>query len=608
MGDNPFTDVPDMLQETGPDNRSNLLLRTEVRTDIDLNQSKVDFDYRKEIDRMAADATKGSQLGIDSMLPDDMLGGEGLVDVDLLLLQQAERHIKDKEYALALAKLDAFLAKKFQHPEALYLRALCLASQEEADAARALAQQISARRALAPLLSKTRMPPLSRALQERVEALRLRIQTNARNKILILFLTVKHDVLFKSVSELHRLDPDSTDYTFCAAVLLQEMSRFVEAIDVIDDCAREHQGKLPPALEGLRKHLERQQVFRLLLPAIQSLKHADYSGARKALGAIDVRFAAVRDVQLFQAYARKLDGGGFLGFLGRRRGLAEVRPDGTYADRDRLQGLLVQDEIIKAKSFLGSNKIDDAEKVLKQARLYAPDYGFTCFLLAGCIFRRTFDLLTTGKIGDFQAAFAEMVFCQQLLKTAAEDPELTSVKELAAQVDILAKIIHEIDIGQRQRREDVRKVNAVISEFKAIMDMVKQGIANEKVFADVRSRLSRLRDQTVRTIKDVKDKEGRQALEQLIEIMGKHLDTMVQMKKDKGVIDQQMEIYAATMKLIPERGFTSRSAVQAFKGTVDRSYSQLQTAKRQVGAAEARKVLEQLEERYNQIRTKLDSL
>lgn len=596
-----FSNSSSLIQEIPPDNRGELIHRGEVDPEIDLGQSKADFDYRGEIERMNKEAAReGSQINID-----DFPLKHSLVidreDVDLALLQDAEKLIAAGKYDQALKKLDTFLSEKPGHPEATYLRALCLVSRKDGNA-KSLSPQIRALQALKPLFPGA-ATPVPEALKDRVAVLRRRILMQARLKTLFLFIR-KQESLYGEVDELRKLDPECPDYAFFTAVLLKEGERIEDAVEVIETCVRANGGKVPKTLSTLRTSLETQCVYRALQPAIRLLKSHDYSGARKILARAAPRLYEARDFQLFSIYTRKISGGA-IGLLGRRRGLAQVKPAGDYADRDRVLGLLVREEITAAKAKMKAGKFAQAEEILKTARGFAPDYGFACYLLTACVYRRIAEDFIAYRTKDFKKAVLDLSACRQLLKTAADDPELASVKKLSDQVETLIRVMTDVERRLSRHRDEARRINEVIGEFKAVVDKANKGLNGPAAHGEIRDRLGQLKVRVSRVLGETESDKGKKALDDLAGHIDRNLATLATMNHDSVIVDKQVQFFRSMMGMVPDGGFRDRSALSRFRSTVETGLREAESAGQKVESAGARKALKQLEGKYREILDKI---
>jgi hypothetical protein len=269
--------------------------------------------------------------------------------------------------------------------------------------------------------------------------------------------------------------------------------------------------------------------------------------------------------------------------------------------------MIVREEIDLARQHLNKEKSQEAEAPLNKALQYMPDNPFASYLKAGCTVERIGSMLVGGKLRSFDDAIKDLEACRMLLKTARGDLDIKGVDELAEQVEILIRFIGDIDQHVKSRREDVRKVNALIEAFVAIMEEAKKGIDSRKMLLDIHKRLGTVERDIAKALKEVKDDEGHKVLQDLAGAVENNMAAVDSLKRDveNPVVEKHATEFRATMQTIPSGGFTSHATLMGFAARVNRNWQAVTAAKRQVKTAGAMKKLEQIEGEYQKIIKKI---
>ena len=528
-----FANAPGMLREPGSGAGS--LRDLPTLGDVDLGSAS--FDYRKEIEKMASEAKGGggSRIHLDLNLPPVLTGlvSADALDIDAILLQQARQHVSKREFVAALEKLDQFVRKQPRHPEACYLRAVCILNID--NALESLDEEIAALEALLPLGGA----PLGRELAERVEMLKAAIRRKVFGEFPIHLLARERQELFADVERLLTLDPQGAIYHAFKAIILAEAGALPTAYDCVEAGIAVAGRTVPPLLGGLRASLLQQLLRGAFAPAIQHYKRGDYDRARKAVSRVDERFASTREHEIFSAHLKKLGGTGFLGLSFGRKKTVDLAVDGAVHDRERLYALIVAEEMDAANAYLRIGNFAEAEGALREALRYAPDYPMACYLSAGCRFRRLHDRLTTGSGTDIDTAIAELHSCARLTEIGRRDPEISGAESLMRQIRGMSSFFEQMKSEMQQRQAEVRKVNSAIQEFVSIMDLAKRGIDSVQTFESILRRMTALKT-SLRPLRDeVTDKDGKEALRQLEGAVERNLEDLRRMNDD--IAEQKKE-------------------------------------------------------------------
>jgi tetratricopeptide (TPR) repeat protein len=589
-------DGPSMLKDTSSDIGHRLLSTMNVPTKVVIDQPKVEFDCRKEIEKMTADPKKGDTLAIQDLLPADLISAD-MVDVSILLLSQARQHIEKGEFADALKKLDEFLAQHAGHPEATYLWGLCHLSLD--GHVHSFDAQFRVLRAIGALRSVR----TNRALTDHIDKLVARIRVQVRGKFLIQFLLVDHAALLKHLLEFRDLDPDCEEYTFFAAMMLLEQEKIEEAYECVEAWTRAARGRAPTLLAGLKSHLESRLLQNSLRPVFQQMKRQDYSGARRRMAAVDARLKAHHDYQLLDAYLQKLEGGGFFSrLLWRGKAMAEVPVTGSLADRIRLQDLIIREEIELAQKHMQEGNAQGAEAAVNKALGFMPDNPYASYLKAGHRVSRVGAMFVGGKLRDFDEAQNDLTGCRALLEKAQVDPDIKGVPQLAQQIDALSHVMGEIQRQIELQREEVRKVNTVIESFMAIMEKAKKGIDSPEMLLDIHRHMSAVRQQVAQVRNQVKIEESRATLQSLAEVIDRNLAALDSMKhaveeqqRDLSAIEEAGKRFKEIMDSV-KNGIGSVTQLEQIESALTKLQADIPRYRQRTRSDAAHKNLDQLDE------------
>ncbi|MBN2202412.1 hypothetical protein JW777_10690 [bacterium] len=594
--ENKFVDAPELLSVSTPIPKieGGLVLKGPV---IDPCKTKLDgFDVQAEINKMADSAKTDDSLRLGEILPDDtLLTAGGLIDVDFALLQEAKAHIQKKEYLPASQKLDAYLAKKKGHPEALYLKALCILYTDKPIGT--LNNQISALR----ILSSIDPARTGKPLDDLIAALKTRACGQVYLKFPILMM-ISANILFTQLTELMQLDPQRAEYYAFKAIVLRGQRNVPAAYECVLEGIRIAGDRVPPILTGLKNDLESQLLYLALQPAIQHFKKEEFGKSLKALGKADDRFKGTVEYTLFDAYLRQFSAGGLLGRLGGSKKIADVKMGGSLDERKKLQSLIVRDEILVAQQHMNRGNFAGAEQVLMSALQVTPDYVFLCFLLAACRFRQFNDAFQKQRLPDIDTILSELEKTRQFAKLATADADQPVPAQLLAQVEQAIGFFTGLRSAILKRQEEIGRVNAIIKEFVSIMERAKKGIDSPQVLEELFKRMKEVKKQVTQAKPKMALDESKKTLLQLDQAVDRNLKALQSLskviedqKKDVVVINGATERFKSIMERA-KGGIDSESKLEGITEDLRKLKRDIPAMNRKLITDGARKNLDQLEQ------------
>ncbi|MBN1894609.1 tetratricopeptide repeat protein [bacterium] len=559
----------------------------------DVSKVKIGFDYQDEIKKMG-DSAKQDVIRIEEILPQTSLKTTtGLIDVDITLLQQARGHVQKREYSEALNKLEAYLAKQPRHPEALYLKALCLLNTDKR--LETLDAQIKALDTLAQIGDGS----AEKALADLVVMLKTKICGQLYIKFPIL-MVINADRLLSQISEMMRLDPQRPEYYAFKAIILMERQKVPEAYDSVQEGIRIAGNNVPPILKGLKANLESEMLNLAFRPAILLFKKGEYDKSRKTLGKIEDRFKGTPEYRLFDAYLKKFSGS-FLK-LGSRKKISDVRMDGAQEDRNRLQFLIARDEIALSQKHMGLGDYVGAERILVSALQFVPDFPYVCFLIAGCRFRLFNAAFAKHKLPDIDTILSELERTRHFAQLAIADSGQPAPAQLLNQIEQAIHFFDSIRAAMKKRQEEISKVNKVIQEFVAIMEKAKKGIDSIALFEELFNRMKEVKKQVEKTKTAVSGQDSKATLDQLGKAVDRNLEvlqtlnkTIGDQKNDAKIINEAGGRFKAIMDGV-KGGISTESQLDTFTSDLKKLKKDLPSFKRKVITDAARKNLTGLEE------------
>ncbi len=591
-----FVEAPELMKVSTkvPEFKEGFVLKGPV---IDPSKAKMNgFDVQAELNKMAASAKSDESLRLGEILPDDAFRQVGgLIDVDIALLQQAKAHIQKKEYQEAVQKLDAYLAKKPAHPEALYLKALCILNSDSPIGT--LSTQITALRILASIDGAHTGKPLADLIAM--------LKTKACGQVYVKFpilMLLSANMLFNQLSELMQLDPSRAEYYAFKAILLMGQRNPAAAYECVLEGIRVAGHNVPSILNGLKNDLESQLLYMALHPAIEHFKKEEFGRALRALGKVDDRYKGTTEARLFEAYLRQFSTGGLLGRLGSSKKISEVKMAGSPADREKLQSLIVRDEVQVAQQHMNQGDFTGAERILFTALRYVPEYPFLSFLTAACRFRQFNDAFQNQRLPDIDTVLSELDTTRQFARQAAADPGQPVPAQLLAQVEQAIHFFQSIRSMLIKRQEETRRVNTIITEFVSIMERAKQGIDSPQVFEELLKRLKEVKKQATRALTDITGDDSKATLAQLDKAVDRNLEALQSLSKiiedqknDAAVIQQAGERFKAIMERA-KSGIDSETKLEEITEDLRKLKREIPALNRKLITDVARKNLDQLEE------------
>lgn len=599
-----FVDAPSLLKEA---KQERLIIDDKPKiVPIDLSKVKSEFDFQEEIKKVAANASQDN-LKLSEILPETTLRTSGLIDTDIILLQQARGHIEKREFAEAINKLETFLAKQANHPEALYLKALCLINSDSK--MESIDAQINALSTLS-IINGTK---IEKALADLIINLKKRITGQVYVKFPFLFLLNNKNIL-GNISSLLQYDPYCPDYYAFKAIVLNMGQKFFEAYACIEEGIRVSGNVVSSLLTGLKKSTEDQMLYSAMVPAIHQFKSKQFEKAKKELLKVDDRIKVMEEFQLLEKYLKKITGGGFLGMFGGRKKIEDVKMDGTKEEKEKLQSLIVRDELNISQAAIKNQDFASAELILYAAYPFAPDLPILCFLLAGCRFRLFNDRLFTGRIGNIDNGIKELNETRKFAQIAADNNPNNEAKLLLQQIDQITGFIDQLKEQLRKRQEETAKVNELINEFVDIMSGAKKGIDSLQTFEALFSRMQKLKAATTKAMSAVSIADSKKTLNDLnsaIDINLEQLESISaaieKQKKELEPVNKLSARFTAIMDGI-KGGIQSEDQLNKIESELNGIKRDINTCKAKLSSDVVKNNLKQLEEVVDKSLGQLDQV
>ena len=576
--------------------------------EFDLGQDKLDFDYKAQMEAMAAAAKaetekKTAGIEIDGFIPDIKLTTaevlEKLSPVDKLL-QEAKVHIEKKAFKQALPPIQGILSIEETHAEALYLKALCLMNiDNEEKNIKTFQPQIDALRAL-QLLKENR---LDVQLETRAQALRIKIRSQAHIKLLMQSLVVAHKFIEQPLTQLISLDPEFSFYYYFHAIIQMETNRIREAYQSVQTGLKLAKGDERRHLEPLALEIGRRLTSLLLDPAIMFFRKGDYARALKTLSNIEAPFRSMKEAVLFESYLKQLNRGGVLGVFGKKKQVNDVKMGGTAQERDALQSLFVKQEITAALILLRRNQLNEAETVLIKALSLAPDYTFIHFLIGVCKHKKGGIRLITRRLGDISETISDLQTARSHVKIALNNPGLREAPALDRELEHMIGFFRSIQQEMEKHRKEVQEVNGAIKEFVAVMNIAKDGqIASIEQFDEIYSRMQKLKTQCAGIAPRLLYPDNKKAMDDLQKAISKNMDVLQSLKDNIQKQKIEMETvkkgwdkFNKTMKSI-EGGIKSSGQVIQIKKELQALQKEIPSLRRNVSTNQSIEALKKLED------------
>ena len=576
--------------------------------EFDLGQDKTDFDYKAQMEAMAAAAKaetekKTTGIEIDGFIPDIKFATaevlEKLSPVDKLL-QEAKIHIEKKAFRQALQPIQKILTIENKHIEALYYKSLCIMNiDNEEKNIKTFQPQLDAFEALQPLQEAK----LDVQMETRMQALRIKIRSQAHIKLLMQSLVVAHKFIEQPLIRLIALDPEFSFYYYFHAIIQMETNRIREAYDSIQTGMKLAKGDERRNLEPLALEIGRRLTALLLDPAIAHFRKGDYAKALKALSNIQMPFRSAKEAVLFESYLKQLSRGGVLGVFGKKKQATDVKMGGTVQERDSLQSLFVKQEITAALILLRRNQLNEAETVLYKGLSLAPDYTFIHFLIGVCKHKKGGIRLVTGRLGNIGDTISDLQTARSHVKTALNNPGLREAPALDRELEHMIGFFKSIQQEMEKHRKEVQEVNGSIKEFVAVMNIAKDGqIASIEQFDEIYSRMQKLKASCAGIAPGLLYPDNKKAMDDLQKAINKNMDVLQSLKdniqkqqKEMETVKKGWDRFNKTMKSI-EGGIKSSGQVTRIKDELQALQKEIPSLHRNVETDQSVEALKKLED------------
>jgi len=428
------------------------------------------------------------------------------------LLFQARQLVEKKDYLGALEVLARLLKEAPGHPEGLYLKALCYYHLNRDEEALETLQPLNA-------------ASLERRIADNVNQLRSSISL----KMITLFLELMKEKQYSRAEKLLQryveLDPGRTLYYAMLATLLMGQERLREARDIIivgmESCNR---GEIP-LLDILRREIGKRYLAQAMQPALRLYKKKQYSEAKAALIRLEPDLKRLPVYVIFFRYLSALGGGGIFSRFRSPRDTNEVIPSGKHEDVESFHFFLVRAELDAAQKYISEEKFQLAEDTLGDAVDYAPHFPFINYLYGACIFNRVNAQAGSGQRPDLDTMLADMEEAAFHARLGLGDREIAGAPKLVELIENVLKMLREV-------KEEAKLINAVIDEFKQIMDSAEGGVTSIAQLDNILAHFKSLKARTREITGKVKSKQGKDALTQLSQAINRNLDQAESEKKE----------------------------------------------------------------------------
>jgi tetratricopeptide (TPR) repeat protein len=567
--------------------------------DVKIQVDKPGTDFLSDVQglvekqKQQADEKPGLRLDMEIKVEDLLGPGEKY-------LRQAKELMDKQRFEEAIRPLDRALAEVPGLHEAAYLKALCLAALQRFEVALG---------ALAPLRKARLSPKLATRVRVLGEELQARLIPVILLENVVCTETGQYDVAARRLRHLLSLDPDFGLCYYLLAGTLLMAGRLEEACAAVAEGLPHAKQNLAESLRNLRAQIDRTELEQELEPARQFYRKGNYARARSALERVSEKHKKNSLCTTFGAYLEDL--GGALFGLVKGKNPREVKPRGRGKDVDALHFFLVREEIFTARALLRRGDPENAENAVEMALALAPHFPYAHYLLGVAIYRGLTRRLAAGRPPAIDV-------CAQLLEAArthaqlgAKDPDITDVQEFIQAVDNARAAVEGARKEIEARREEARRVNAAIEEFKATMDLAGEGIRSVDHYRQVRERLGSLREQLPSLRKAVRTEDGKQVAEQLTEVVErnwKQLEAMRDSIAAAEIVNELGSRFTAILERFRAAPFHSLTLIADSRRDLRNLRGEVQQAARSARDAGARKALQQLEEAIGKNLDQLDEM
>ncbi len=574
--------------------------------EVDIQEKKIDFDFQDSMNSVVEEARKRSEKSSASIEVGRFGGAaDGLLDLGALqresvvdkLLREAVRLMQqEQDYAAARQQLELLLAEEADHAEATFLMAACFYEGGGAD--------MDALRWVARLSNRA----LDRSLRGRVNALRDEIRDRLITKVMLETMLLGklggYKLVLPKLRELATLDPQTGQYHLLlvgALVSTGQMDEAMSAVVVGLEKAESGTG----ALRGMKEHIDRQMLQRVLGPVVELFRERKFKKARKLLGEVAGGYMHLPLAAAFDAWLKQLSKGGFLSFLGFGKN-RDIKPPEDDEHEEQLYFLVLGPDLASASALMKRGKFEEALSTLKEAVGMAPSFRYLHYLLGGCYYRMAGKALTGGA-PDIDEQLELLQKAEKWARTGAEDSEISGAGPLHAAIEAALNMMREVADQVRKRQAEAKRLNAAIETYGAIMEEAGSGIDSVKTFDRIYGKMRSLKNELSSLERDLVSDSARNAFSQLEEAVSRSLGQLDSMKgsiADQRHVEGCMTQFSSLMQQLNSGKITPSSCQSKFRSLL----SDVKKARGKVSSSEARQALDQLEDVLGQRISELDSM
>ena len=572
--------------------------------EIDLEGGKaVGEDFLSLLDVMAEEAEAGKLAAESSIRLDDFDLGDVSIHEDFVargradeLLGKAKALMAGEEFAEAQEPLCELLEEVGEHHEATFLLAMCLfRTLEPLDALRTL--------------NRLRGKGMEATLEVHVGILRGQIrgvlQTTALLENMVLLARGEFEQAADKVRELVGLDPEEWLYHFLLAGNLMKAEKHDAAMTAIQAGLEAVAPDDRPRLETLRRQVEMGWARGKMAKARGLYRRGKYGAARSKLQHLDSSCKSTRLWQTFDGYLRLLDGG-LMGTFRGYRGPSNVKPPGSMQEAEALYQFLVEEEMMSVRESVENEDFGDAIIVLSKAVIHTPHYSYARFLLAGSIYRRFGNRITSDDPPTLSELTSDLESALGHARVGALDPEIRDGTHLLQEIE---KLLEHL----RHTGREADAVNGAIEEFHGIMESVKEGISSLRQLKTVQSRLQKLNERMPMVRKAARSENAVEAVGHLEKALKKHLKDAGEALTDLGSAKGEAKLvngagkeFASIMKKA-KGGISSRRQLENIESRLEKLRDRIRSLQNKVKSSQSKKALGDLMDAVNKNLRQIDS-
>ena len=491
------------------------------------------FDFMGTLEEMKESVQSGGNgddagLNLDEGLGADFIGGlvsDKFVDRTQQLLDEANQLIREKRFAKAIEVLDGLLAHAPDNHQALYLKAMCLASKQEMENEAAL-------KILLPL-SRAR---LEGSLNTKVKMLRDRVKRTVLLRVMIEhLLMLRTNMRSKVVSRLQSiipLIPEEPIYPFMLSGTLMMDNRLDEALEVIDRALTAVSKDQADRLRQLRAEIGKRQVAVALKGVVVNIRAERYAEARKTLNALDKALRKNTLWKIFDNYLKDIGCGGILGrmFGGTKPSKAAVPRGGSDEEIDQFYLMICAVDVQNAQKHIAQKNYAQAVSVLLPVlEKWAPVFPYANYLCSVAIYFQLKQAFISGEVPDLDSAIADLEKGQRMALIGSQDLRIEDVKNLSAALEGSLKTLYEVRKMRAGMEKEVQPIKKVMGEYNRIMEGAKGGISSKKQHKKVLKQMIRVVDEIATVRRRSKHLGNKKVLDELYEAATKNLQQLKNM-------------------------------------------------------------------------------